>query len=378
MRRLSTRVSALLVLTLLASACSADTAEAPPAPAPAPVEAPAPDAQPEPDDEVADLSGRTIRILVPFGPGGGADTAARLLAPLLQESIPGNPNVIVENRAGGGGAIGMNALLQEGDNGLFLVVVTPGITLRWATGELGHDYDLPAFQALAGVAGTTVFITPTSVASSVQDLLDGEVALRSGNPDPDSENSMIEFLAGEILGLNLSQTFGFQGYGETALAMARSEIGASTAASGALRDFQGIEGDVGGLSFLYQQGIAIRGGDIVRAQQFADIPTVIEAYRQIHGGDPTGEAVDIYRAIVALTTSQQNFLMHPDAPEPVVRAIAQGFEAAFASTAFKDGAGEIYSGAVPEILATQDVADIIASLAALPDAVREFISSRRG
>src|SRR5207342_3931240 len=47
---------------------------------------------------------RTIRIIVPFAPGGGVDTLARLLAERMQAKM--SVNVIVENRAGANGTIG--------------------------------------------------------------------------------------------------------------------------------------------------------------------------------------------------------------------------------------------------------------------------------
>jgi tripartite-type tricarboxylate transporter receptor subunit TctC len=47
---------------------------------------------------------RTIRIVVSFGPGGGADIIGRILADSLQSKL-GQP-VIVENKPGAGGSTG--------------------------------------------------------------------------------------------------------------------------------------------------------------------------------------------------------------------------------------------------------------------------------
>ncbi|MGC1821576.1 MAG: tripartite tricarboxylate transporter substrate binding protein, partial [Pseudolabrys sp.] len=49
---------------------------------------------------------RTIRIVVPFPPGGSADILARLLG----EHIAQGPTVIVENRPGGGASIAYEAV----------------------------------------------------------------------------------------------------------------------------------------------------------------------------------------------------------------------------------------------------------------------------
>ena len=58
---------------------------------------------------------RTIRIIVPFAPGGGVDTLARLLAERMQPKM--GVNVIVENRAGANGTIGGSHVLQSQPDG---------------------------------------------------------------------------------------------------------------------------------------------------------------------------------------------------------------------------------------------------------------------
>ena len=58
---------------------------------------------------------RTIRIIVPFAPGGGVDTLARLLAERMQLKM--GVNVIVENRAGANGTIGGSHVLQSQPDG---------------------------------------------------------------------------------------------------------------------------------------------------------------------------------------------------------------------------------------------------------------------
>jgi hypothetical protein len=62
-------------------------------------------------DPVADFNrDKSIDLSIGFGPGGGFDSYARLLARHLGNFIPGNPTVIPRNMPGGGGLIAANYL----------------------------------------------------------------------------------------------------------------------------------------------------------------------------------------------------------------------------------------------------------------------------
>lgn len=64
----------------------------------------------------------TIKIIVPFNPGGSTDMLARLLAPELSSRL-GVP-VIVENKPGGGGAIGMIEMINSKPDGNTLILTS--------------------------------------------------------------------------------------------------------------------------------------------------------------------------------------------------------------------------------------------------------------
>ena len=58
----------------------------------------------------ANYPNQTIKIVVPFPPGGGVDVVARVIAPRLSELL--GQSVIVENRGGAGGSVGATYVAQ--------------------------------------------------------------------------------------------------------------------------------------------------------------------------------------------------------------------------------------------------------------------------
>ncbi len=70
---------------------------------------------------------KPVRLVTPFPPGGGTDILARALAPRMSESLGGS--VIVENRAGAGGLVGIEAVAKAAPDGYTLLLVSGSLTI---------------------------------------------------------------------------------------------------------------------------------------------------------------------------------------------------------------------------------------------------------
>lgn len=73
-----------------------------------------------------DYPTKTITIVVPFSAGGGVDTIARLLAEKLRVSL--KQNVIIDNKAGGSGMIGAQAVVKAAPDGHTVLLGSAGET----------------------------------------------------------------------------------------------------------------------------------------------------------------------------------------------------------------------------------------------------------
>lgn len=100
---------------------------------------------------------KPIRIVVPFVPGGAADSAARLIAPSLQKRL-GQP-VVIENRAGAGATIGTSAVATAPPDGYTLLMGSASNAISNAIqSKLPYVFerDLVAVMLVAEIPGVVV------------------------------------------------------------------------------------------------------------------------------------------------------------------------------------------------------------------------------
>ncbi|HET9415791.1 MAG TPA: tripartite tricarboxylate transporter substrate binding protein, partial [Pseudolabrys sp.] len=113
---------------------------------------------------------RTITIIVPFPPGGPNDLLGRLLAAELAPKL--GQNVIVENRAGAVGNIGLAAGARAAPDGYTLVVVTGVVLINPSVTKVAYD-PLKDFAPIAylGAAPNAIITRPASGITSIADLI---------------------------------------------------------------------------------------------------------------------------------------------------------------------------------------------------------------
>ena len=82
------------------------------------------------------FAGKTITLQVNYSPGGPTDVSARMIAQYLGKHVPGNPQIIVENKAGAGGLVGKNYVYNVAKkDGTLIGVFSAGLALWRSAGE---------------------------------------------------------------------------------------------------------------------------------------------------------------------------------------------------------------------------------------------------
>ncbi|MDF3822635.1 tripartite tricarboxylate transporter substrate binding protein [Leptospira sp. 96542] len=140
---------------------------------------------------------RTVRIVVPFAPGGGADSSARVLAEILGPAL--GQAVIVENRPGAGSAIGVTAAAKSNDGHTLLMGSNSMVINPILRPNLGYDATAD-FDAVGMVSAQplVLVVAASSSIKSINDLIREAKAkpgqLTAGN----SGNGTLAHIATEI------------------------------------------------------------------------------------------------------------------------------------------------------------------------------------
>lgn len=114
---------------------------------------------------------RPIRVIVPFSPGGAADTPGRMLLTKLSDAL--GQQMIVDNRPGAGGTIGAEQVAQSTPDGYTLLMVSNTHVISAALyKKLNYDV-INDFTAILefGDAPNVLVVHPSLPAKTVKDLI---------------------------------------------------------------------------------------------------------------------------------------------------------------------------------------------------------------
>jgi Uncharacterized protein conserved in bacteria len=154
-----------------------------------------------------DYPDRPIHLISPYGPGGGNDTIARLLAGKLGEAF--GQRIIVENKPGGNTIIGNDIVAKSAPDGYTLILNGNGfVTNPSFYSKLPFD-PVADFAPVAFIAFTDLVLVanPSVPASSVQELIDLAKArpgsLNFGNTGHGGPEHLASVTFGQLAGVDV-------------------------------------------------------------------------------------------------------------------------------------------------------------------------------
>jgi tripartite-type tricarboxylate transporter receptor subunit TctC len=209
-------------------------------------------------------------MIVPFASGSSTDTSARLYAAELSKQI--GQQVIPDNRAGAGGAIGMQALVKSAPDGYTIAYAGPGPLAinRSVTPNLPYDVEKEV-QAISLAVNSPLFlaVSPTLPVKSVKEL----IALAKAKPGQLANGSAGTGTVGHLAGEYFKMLSGTD-------ILHVPYKGGAQAATDAMSGFVQILFDPASSVAPYISSGRLRGLAVTgtkRSKAFPELPTVADA-----------------------------------------------------------------------------------------------------
>jgi tripartite-type tricarboxylate transporter receptor subunit TctC len=192
--------------------------------------------------------GKTITIIQGRDPGGTGDLRVKAIMPFLQKHIPGNPTIINEYMAGGGGRKAANYLFRSSrPDGLTIGNVGASLVSLAILGESGILYDLDRFFYLGSPYSVyhPVFLTRKQAGLNSIEKLRAASGLRVGGQSVGFSTYVEGRLFAYVIGLKEPKFVTGYGGAELDPALLRGEIDArATGADGVVRNPDWLQGGV--------------------------------------------------------------------------------------------------------------------------------------
>lgn len=272
---------------------------------------------------------QTIEIIVPFGPGGGGDLTARVVAPYLEKHLPGNPTVQVVNVEGNGDhRVGTNDFARAEPDGTQLLFGSGSTHSAFLYDSPGVEYDLTDFTPVLGFPlGNVVYAHPDAGVEEAGDLLDPQTQLFNGGREPVG-GELYRVSSYHLLGLDVEELWGYEGQNAVGIAYEQGELNiAGETTPGYLQTVRPLV-DKGEATLLYTMG-QVEDGELVRDPKFPDLPHVGEVYEDLHGApiEEKGLEFEAFKVqVAAALTLSKTLWVHSDAPDAVQEALRQAAE----------------------------------------------------
>ena len=219
--------------------------------------------------EKAFYAGKTVRMIVGSGTGGGYDIFSRMIAPYLAKVL--GTTVIVENQPGAGGLVALNRLYVAPPDGL-QISLSNGTSAAFAqlTDQQGVRYDLTKFSYLATVGAPPGLwlVGPESPVREVQQAVDAKMKWRWASSGGMSGLGIGAAFTCEALKLDCHVVQGYKGSADSGLAVTRGEMDALYVPESSANNF-----------VKAKQNWALATVSRTKSRFFQDRPTIFEAVR---------------------------------------------------------------------------------------------------
>jgi tripartite-type tricarboxylate transporter receptor subunit TctC len=246
-------------------------------------------------DAVADFyKGRTLTILIGHPPGGSYDLYAQLAALHLGKFIPGNPNIVVEHRPGGGGGRATVYLFSKAPTDGSMIALLPEVLAGLQLIDARRArWDMRKVQYIGSFAdsNSAYGVRTDAPATTLEQMK--KTTVNVGCTGRSSASAQTPVIAKNLAGMKFNMICGYAGSGPYMLALRRNEVDMLVMNWATWHAKFADEIKEGKYKILAQTGLE-------RSPDLQDVPLIQEAigdekvdavFRLLAGGDSIGRAL---------------------------------------------------------------------------------------
>jgi tripartite-type tricarboxylate transporter receptor subunit TctC len=318
-------------------------------------------------DPVADFyKGKQIQLVVGYGPGGGNDVYARLLARHMGRHIPGNPGIVVQNMPGAGSLRAANYLYNVAPkDGTVFGTFARNMPLLSALGDNASvQFDPSNFTWLGSSSSYAddayiLFVRPDAAVNSIHDARrpDGPTLVLSGTA-PGDTSADVPLLLRDALGLKVKLVMGYPDSNAMFMAAETKEVDGRVADLSSVASSRPHWLKPGGMRALLQFA------RMSRHAAFPDVPTA----RELATSDADRTIIEISELPYRLT---RPYAAPPGVPAERAKALQSAFMAVHKDPQYLDEAAKLKLDISP--IDGAEILKVVEQIGKAPPAVLERI-----
>lgn len=294
------------------------------------------------------FAGKTIDVIVPFGPGGATFVSAKFLEPYFEKHLPGNPEINVIDRPGGGSILGANWFEQNGkSDGTTILFTTSSTANPFVLGQQGVEYKLADYRvAYSHPFSAVAYVSPSTGITKASEIRDTKTPLIYGGIAA-AASDLPGLLSFEVLGLDVKSVLGFNGRGPVRLAFEQGEVNIDYQFTPVYLTQVVPSVEAGTAVPLWTGGSADADGKLTQRDPIApELPSVFEVYNELNGMAPEGIEWEAFQGVASVTYAYGlTGYMKPDTPQEVLDIFAKAVADINADPEFQAESQKVTNGA---------------------------------
>lgn len=260
--------------------------------------------------------GKDITVLVGFNAGGGTDTTARVFTKYFGKYIPGNPDVIVKNMPGAGGAKALNIIAERTRPDGLTIIFQNWTPISQLIKEPGIRFDYNTLTLIGGSQGPPfmLFARQDAVVGGIKDSADIMKApkLVYAGLRPSIPLDLFGRLSLDVLGVKYRYVTGYRGAAKVRAAIKQGQANITThALTGYRSGVESAMGKDGTVVPLWYFQSKDENGNYVKDPGIKDMPSFIEVYQKVHNRAPSGELWEAFSMVRDFYSSASWFFWGP-------------------------------------------------------------------